>query len=247
MINIDTNAKEIARMLDKVRKGQIPFAQSLIANRMAQEVKKNEISVMQARLDRPMPFTLNSLKLTPGNKREPYASVWFKNFAPKGTPAGKYLMPQVYGGQRPQKRVERALIARGYMKGGQYLVPASGAKMDAFGNMRKGQVQQVLSILRAFGQQGYMANATDSPRSRAKRETGAGDRYFWATISGETGVWERVKSGFGDGVKPIMLVTGNEPRYAKRYPFFQVAENTVKANYQRIATAAIDEAIRTAR
>jgi hypothetical protein len=246
MINVDTNAEAVKKLLEDVRKDQLPFARSLIANRMAQVIKKNETEVMKSRLDRPKAFTLNSLMLKPGNKHKPEARVWFKDFAPKGTPAGKYLMPQVYGGDRPLKRSEKALMAMGYLRKGKYLAPASGAKRDAYGNMSRGQTVQVLSALRAFSGVGANQNASGSDRSKKAQAKSGADKFFWSTINGETGVWQRQRTAFGTGAKAILLEQ-DAPKYRVKFPFFKVAENTTTANYAKVAKRAIDEAMTTAR
>ena len=247
MLNIDTNAKKIAQLLDTVRSDQLPFARSLIANRMAQEVKRKEVQVMKNRLDRPTPFSLNSLQLKPGNKAKPEARVWFKDYASKGTPADKYLRPQAFGGERSQKRFERAMIARGYLSSGQYLVPASGAILDAYGNVKRSQVTQIMSALRAFGEQGYTSNATGSARSKRAQAKSGANRYFFGTVDGQAGVWQRVKSGFGEGVKPVFLVTDGSPKYRVRFPFFKIAENVLTANYERVARDAIADVLASQR
>ena len=247
MILINTTSPELARQLKRIPAKQLPFAQSLIANRMAQVVKSNELAVMKARFDRPTPFSLNSLKLTPGRKGKPEARVWFKDWAPKGTPADKYLRPEAFGGERSQKRSERALIARGYMTKTQYLVPASAARLDAYGNVSRGQVVQILSALRAFNQSGHNANATNSARSMRNQARSGANKLFFGTVDGQAGIWQRVQSAFGAGVKPVMIATDGSPKYRVRLPFFAIAENTIAANYERVATKAIDEVLATAR
>lgn len=237
-----TNLSQVQAALTKTEREQIPFATALALTKTAQKVKAGEISVMKRNLDRPTQFTLNSLFVKPATKATQQARVWFKDFAPKGTPAADYLQPQVQGGQRKLKRHEKALIARGLMKSTQYAVPAAGAKLDQYGNMKRTQYVQLLSQLKAFGEQGYTANATGSKRSTRKRRNGA---YFVATIDGEQGVWQQVSSAFGDGVKPVLLFVDRDPSYRVRFPFFKVAENMVKANYEREFKAALDQAIKT--
>jgi hypothetical protein len=245
-INIDTTAKAVAAQL-KLTARELPFAQSLIANRMAQKVRDNELSVVKRRFDRPTPWTLNSLYLRAATKQRPVARVWFKDFAPKGTPADKYLQPQVHSGNRSHKRMERAMEAMGYLKPGQYLVPAQGAQLDAYGNMRRSQVVQILSAFRAFSNVGFTANASGSVRSQRRQARSGANRYFFGEVNGELGIWQREKSAFGTAAKPIMIVTNRPPRYRKRFPFFDVAENTIAAHYERVVTKAVDEVIRTSR
>lgn len=242
LLTHSTNISAVQAALKKTEREQIPFATALALTKTAQLVKKGEISVMKRNLDRPTQFTLNSLFVKPATKANQQARVWFKDFAPKGTPACDYLQPQVQGGQRRLKRHEKALIARGYMKSGQFAVPGSGAKMDQYGNMKRTQYVQILSQLRAFGEQGYQANATGSKRSKRKRASGA---YFVANINGEDGVWQRVQSAFGDGARAVLIFTDRDPSYRVRFPFFKVAENIVKANYEREFKKAMDYAIKT--
>lgn len=243
-INIDTNAQVLAKQLDRIPARQLPFARTLIANRMAQKVRDNEILVMKARFDRPTPWSLNSLYIKAATKQKPVARVWFKEKAAKGTPANTYLQPEVFGGSRNAKRLEKAMEHMGYLKSGQFLVPAQGARLDAYGNMQRSQVVQILSAFRAFSNVGFTANASGSKRSNRVQQRNA---YFFGEVSGELGIWQRVKSAFGNGARPVMLVTDGSPKYSVRFPFFAVAENTIKANYERVATKAVDEALRTAR
>lgn len=242
LLTHSTNLSAVQAALTKTEREQLPFATALALTKTGQLVKKGQIAAMNRNLDNPTRYTLNSLFLKPATKATQQARVWFKDFSPKGTAAGDYLQPQVQGGGRKHKRHEKALIARGLMKSTQFAVPASGAKLDQYGNMRRSQYVQILSQLRAFGEQGYNANATGSKRSQRKRRSGS---YFVATIDGEQGVWQRVSSAFGDGVKPVLLFVDRAPGYRTRYPFFKVAENIVKANYEREFKSALDHAVKT--
>ena len=236
-------AIELARALGVTVSKQIPFAKSLAINRTAQRVKAGEIDIMQARFDRPTPFTINSLMLRPGNKAKPEARVWFRDYAAKGTPAQKYLGPQAFGGARSQKRMERALIRFGYMGADEYALPGDGAELDAYGNVSRGQVVRVLSALRAFGEQGYMANRTGSKRSQAKS---AKNNFFVGEVDGTRGVWQRKGTAWGVGVRPV-FVFAKAPQYRVRIPFQKIAENIIRARYEGEFMSAMQEAIKTAR
>ncbi|WP_219924669.1 hypothetical protein [Halomonas sp. ND22Bw] len=156
---------------------QIPYATALALTRVAQRVKEGELAVMKRRFDRPTKFTMNSLYVKRAKKsdRPPRATVYFRDFAPKGTPAGTYLQPQVHSGKRNKKRFEKALIHAGAMRPDEWAIPGGGARRDVYGNVAKGQITQMLSGLRALGEQGYQANATSSRSSRRK---GNARRYF---------------------------------------------------------------------
>lgn len=230
-------AMELAKELNAVVTKQMPFARVLAATRTAALVKKAEYEVMQQRFDRPTPFTMRSLMMRSANKQRPEARVFFKDFASKGTPADKYLRPQAYGGQRPHKRFERALIARGMMKSTQYAIPGTGAEFDAYGNMKRGQIAKILSSLQP--------NPTPSVRSKRKALKSG---YFVGQPKGEpSGVWQRKETGFGQAIKPVMIFTDSAPKYRVRMPFQKIAANVVKANYERVFIDAIKQAVSTAR
>lgn len=241
------NERHVRDLQARIAPRQFAFVLSLGINKIGQRVKANETDVMQARLDRPTAFTRRSLRLQAGNKRNPSARVWFKGRdfgAQKGTPAGDYLMPQVHGGPRRGKRLEGALLRLGHLRSGQFLVPAPGAPRDAYGNVPRTLITRIMSGLRAFSEVGFAANASGSRRSRRK---GNASRYFVGEVGGETGIWERREFAFGRGVRPIFLVINRTPRYRVRFPFFAVAENTVKAHYVRELDSAFEYAMRTAR
>lgn len=240
-VSASANTREIARRLGDVATQQIPFATALALTAIAKRVKAGELDVMAKRIDRPTKFTMNSLYVKAARKTDLKARVWFKDYASKGTPASKYMQSSVLGGARKHKRFEKALIAKGIMLPDQYAVPGDGAVLDGYGNVPRAMYVKLLSGLRAFGEQGYDANATGSARSKRK---GNAQKYFAAEIDGTRGIWERDKHT--GGVKPLFVFT-DAPQYRVQLPFFKIAENIHKAHYEREFTVALEHAIRTAR
>lgn len=245
MIKITHNADLLAKKLDAFTGRQLPFATSLALNRVAQRVKAGQLQVMKRVFDRPTPFTMNSLMLTPATKTKLVAKVWFRDYATKGTPAQKYLGPEVFGGNRGHKRFERALVARGYMKPTQFAVPAAGAQLDSFGNVSRGQTVKIMTALRTHHEVGYNANRTTSRRSVRR---GRNAQYFVGQPGGEqAGIWQKVQTGFGEGIRPVFLFVDRNPRYRVRLAFFKIAENIMRARYAEEFKRAMDQAISTAR
>ncbi len=240
----NAGAIELAMALGVTVSKQIPFAKVLAVTRTGQRVKQGEIDVMGKRFDRPTPFTLSSLMLRGATKARPEAKVWFRDFATKGTPAQKYLGPQAFGGARSQKRMERALIRFGFMGSDEFATPASGAELDPYGNVSRGQVVRILSALRAFGEQGYTANRSAKRRSARKSLK---DDYFVGVIDGTKGIWQRKQTTWGTAVKPIYTIKSGSPQYAVRVPFQKIAENIIRARYETEFMGALQEAIKTAR
>lgn len=234
--------KVVTEDLLKVER-QIPFALALANTRMAKLIQAGEISVMRKRLDRPTATTLNSVFVKPGTKAKPEAKVWLKDTWGSGIPADKYMRPAVYGGVRGHKRFEKALIAKGFMPDNQYAIPSKDY-LDANGNIRGQLAMRILSGLGAAETvSGVTANASNSRRSRKK---GNADRYFVGEVDGINGVWERRRMALGVAVRPVFVFTG-APLYKMRIPFFKIANNMIKAHYDREFSKAMSEAKATAR
>lgn len=243
-INARTNIEELSKALRTVGEKQLPFAFALMATRLAVLVKKGELSVLKARIDRPTTTTLNSLYVKPATKGKPEARTFFKDAWTSGVPADTYLQQAVKGGRRPHKRFEKALIAKGIMKPGQYALPAASA-LNQFGNVPRGTIMKILSGLGAAETvSGVQANATGSKRSKRK---GNAQKYFAGEVDGTHGVWERKKTAWGDAVRPVFIFSDAEPGYRVIIPFYKIAENIVKANRVREFQSAMDTALATKR
>lgn len=246
MLNIqaDPDIETLSRALRTVGEKQLPFVFALTATRLAVRVKKGMLALMRQRLDRPTSTTMNSLYVKAATPKKPEARSFFKDAWTTGVPADTYLQQAVKGGQRPHKRFEKALIAKGAMKSSQYAIPVSSV-MNQFGNVSRGVMMKILSGLGAAESfKGTQANATGSKRSKRK---GNAERYFVADIEGTNGIWERKKSAFGDAVRPVFIFTDSAPRYRTMIPMFKVADNIVKANYMSEFTSAMDHALSTTR
>ncbi len=241
---LDMNSVQLAREISDIQRKQIPFALVLAQTRLAAlRIKPGIAEVMGQRLDRPTPTTMRSLFAKAATKSRP-AKVWFKDSWTTGIPADQYLQQAVQGGQRPHKRFERSLIAQGLMKSGQFALPNS-SYLNQYGNVSRGTMTRILSGLGAAeSRRGHQSNASGSKRSKRK---GNAERYFAGAVDGQEGVWERKKSAFGEGVKPVFLYSNGAPQYRVIFPFFKIAENIVKAHGQAEMLDALRHAILTAK
>lgn len=228
---------------------QLPFATALALTRTAEVVKLEERAEMRRVFDRPTSYTLNSLFLKPATKSKPEAWVWVKDESFKGTPATKYLLPQVKGGGRNVKRFERLMQARGYLGANEYVVPGQGATLDAYGNLSRGQLQRILAQLQAYFDP--LQRETPTSRRRKSRRRSRGGRYFVGGLPGRgahlpRGVWERIQTGFGSAVRPVLLFV-RRPAYRPRFDFFGVAERVGNEQLPYQMRLAVDRALATAR
>jgi hypothetical protein len=184
---------------------------------------KQSREVMQRRLgqlfDRPTPYTLNALFFTGATAQRLVASVKFKDEgAGSGTPATKYLLPNVEGGARRSKRFEVALQAAGHLPAGWVVTPGPGASIDAFGNISKGQVIQVLSQLRITLVAGSNRNMSFDKGKSISAQRKAGGRFFVVKPGGRArpGVYQR--EFVGRGVTPVFWFV-HHAAYKKRLDF----------------------------
>lgn len=128
---------------------RIRAAMATALTRTAVAIKAAEQREMRDVFDRPTPYTLGALYAEPATAARLHAEVGIKGDQQGRRSAAKWLRWQVYGGQRDLKAFEVLLRRYGLMPGDMRAVPGRAARLDAFGNMSKGQIVQILSQLRA--------------------------------------------------------------------------------------------------
>lgn len=243
-IKTTTNVALISKAFRLLGERQIPFVLAVAATRTGQLVKARLLKEIPNVIDRPTPQTMRGLFLKGATKKRPEARVWFKDSFSAGIPADRYLRPQVEGGTRKAKRLEVALRKLGILGGEEWAIPSKDI-LNQFGNMPGSLAVRILSGLGAAETSaGVTANASSSKRSKRK---GNAKRYFVATIGGIRGIWERERTAFGSGVRPVVIFVKKAPSYQTRFPFFEIAAEVVRDEYARVFLAAIDQAVKSAR
>lgn len=259
-LSISGNAGAVIRDIDRLMNRDLPFASVVALTQTGRKIRDAERTEIQRAFDRPTRYTINSVYLQPATPAKPEAVVGLKADTSKGTPAVKYLAPEVSGGVRGWKRFEKALQRIGAMLPDEYAIPAAGAKLDAYGNMSRAKIVQILSYLRAFGEQGYRANATDKSRKRRERvgrsangfKTINGVAYFVARRGHRIGArsWmhgrmQSLPSGVyakrgihGSDIVPV-LVFVRAPGYQPRFRFFEVADQIARTAFEGELTRAL--------
>lgn len=227
-------------------------------NDVAFDVRGDYQQEMLANFDKVTPYILKSIWVERATSGRPQATVYPRYNGGKGVDPGKVLAAEVRGGARRSKRFEIALQRAGILPVGMAAVPASGldaSKMDAYGNVKGSYIVQLLSYLKAFGEQGYSANMTDKRKATLARKgksqrgyaTINGVQYFVSHGRGERngksqhlapGIWGR--SGIhGSKVVPIFMFTNRMPWYSKLIDLKQVGDASVQYHYPRRFSARI--------
>lgn len=242
VITVKADTSSALRALTELASNQVPFATSLALNRTAQHVRKTMVGQMDTVFDVPTPFTKNSLYIKAATKSSLVAYVQVKD------KQKRYLLPEIEGGARGQKGFENLLIRAGIMPSGWFALPASGQKLNQYGNVPPGTVAKILSQLQAS--RDSLQNEPASKRTKRNRKLPQG-RYFAIKV-GDTsglrpGIYERKGLAAHSGIEPIFTFTPKAPKYKKRWDFYGIAQQIAVDRYPIEFEMAIDKAIATAR
>jgi hypothetical protein len=214
---------------------QVPFAVAVALTKTAKDVQSSVKQEMKDVFDRPVAYTLNSVFVKAATKQSLEARVWLKdNPFGKGTPADRYLAPQIFGGSREQKGMEKALQAAGLMADGDYAVPAAGAQLDANGNVRRSQIVQILSQLKVQRKAGFESRASGSAASK-RAVARQGVTYFAlpTAIRGlKPGIYLKRKFAHGTAIRPVFIFVP-KVQYKIRLRFFAVGEQTYSQRFSK--------------
>jgi hypothetical protein len=223
MFTLDT--RDIERMARKVGEAekQMPFLCSFALNNAMKDVRDAEYAQMKASFDRPTPYSLNSLRIEPSTKNNLRARLHFKEFG--GTPAFKYLGPEVEGGKRRHTGFERALQRAGILRGDEYVVPSRRLNRNAYGNMPGGLATSILSGLGA---------ATDPMQNRAakSRRKTKKPRAQYVVFRNRGKAPDGIYQQKAKWAVPVFLFV-SAPNYRARYPYYDSAKRVFPASFKK--------------
>lgn len=209
---------ELNKALDGFSDRRMAAATATAMSRTASSLRAHLKLQMARHIDRPTPYTLNSLYVKGATADRLDARVFFKHDATTAaTPATRYLLPQVEGGVRRPKRFELALQAMGALPQGWRVVPAAGAQVDSHGNVERGQVVQILLQLRA---QVAAGKKTTSLRK-------AGGQFFVVPVGHgmAAGIYQREL--IGANVTPVFVFV-KSASYRMRFDFYGIGQQFVR-------------------
>ena len=194
-------------------------------------------SDMSRYIDRPTPFTVNSTYISFANPNRMRAEVGFKQFAAKGTPAGKYLSAMARGGDRSQKRSETVLRLAGAIGPSEYITPnkEGGWAGDPYGNVPRGTYTMMISQLKAFGGSLSYLNASNSKRSQRKRARAG---QFFMSRSGRA-ILYRSPGGGRDNTETAFMVLDQAPNHERRFPIVKLLNEEVARAYPRLIMSSL--------
>lgn len=169
-VTFDVNP--MLKKVDTIKQVQIPFASSLALNNLAKEVRDNYRSEMKQRFRNPVPFTLNGMYIKASSKNNLYVEVGLKEFATKGNPTSKYLLPQIQGGRPYMTRFQKALRQKGILAPNEIAIPTQSdyLRRNQYGNVMPSQYTEILYSLQAFRDSSAFTYRREAKRVRAARQ-----------------------------------------------------------------------------
>jgi hypothetical protein len=224
---------------------QVNFATAVALTRTAKQVEQKIQRDIPVKFDRPKPQTTKGTFVKKATKSNLEAVVGINDRV------SAYLAPNIgSSGQvwRDRKRSEQMLSAAGILPEGHYTVPGAGARLDAYGNMSRGQIVQILSYFRTFGNTALNTkrlNATDKYRARIAKQR---SDYFVVPVASRElglfpGIWQRTGV---NSIKPVLLFVGR-PLYSAIYNLSEEAKREAQRVFDIEFKLALDNALATAR
>lgn len=225
MISVKSNVDEVLRGLDRFM-DQAPFAIAVALTKTAVKLK-DEIVAEQAKVfDRPTPYTQRGMFVRKATKQRLVAEVLLKDRLLSGTSRSRVetIGHQYSGGARRRKAIEYFATRAGLIGANEYLVPSTGARLDSYGNMSRGQVAQVMSQLKLGSDPA--SHATKSVRS--KRNQRLAGLMFWSRGGHlQRGVWMRTSIS----VVPVLMAESNV-KYSKRIDIQRIGDRVFAQHFK---------------
>lgn len=272
VFTVDFDPKKMIDQLDKVSPDKWSKILSDAQNETGFYVLAKYKKEMSNYIDRPVPYTINSMYLKKATGPNLEASVQWKDSSSNSISAGHYLQPEVFGGNRSQKKMERALQAKGLIPNGWVAVPTKDAPKDSYGNVPNSFINQILSFLNAntdyqSNQQikklrklstvnlikGVAKAAVNQSKlaAREKRAAQKAQKYFTA-IKGRkgnplpSGIYERTNAfgvGIGASIKRIFNFVPIAS-YKVTFPFYDIGTQAAQSKFPSKLDEAIQKALK---
>jgi hypothetical protein len=230
LIKIEVDADNVlGGYFTELERKNLPFAIMQAVNATAYEIRQTWMRAASRVFDRPTPLTVRAAQYKKATKQKLYAVIFLRDEAVKGTPPAKYLAAEVEGGLRRPKGMERLLMSANIMPRDMFAVAGDGAPLDQYGNVKSGQVRQIISQMRAGLELGHASNETRTSRERRlarQRNRGGGGSYFVVKQRRgrlRPGIYERITLAAGSAVRSIFIFVSSA-RYTPRYNIFGLAQ-----------------------
>ena len=246
-VTFDVN--HMLKKVDTIKQVQIPFASSLALNNLAKDVRDNYRAEMKQRFRNPVPFTLNGMYIKASSKTNLYVEVGLKEFATKGNPTSKYLLPQIQGGKPYLTRFQKALRIKGILAPGEIAIPTQSdyLKRNQYGNVMPSQYTEILYSLQAFRDSSAFTYRREAKRVRAARQykarttaafNSSRNRYF-------PGIYLEDETARQEIDSALFWIT-RQSNLKPKFPYIPIGAAFAQKNWNKAFGQALRKAIATA-
>jgi hypothetical protein len=219
-VRIDVRGLDGVQRMLATFPGKAHRACAVALNQTGKAIKQAEQGEMRRVFDKPVPYTLNSLQLTPAKPNDLVARVWFREPDRMGQ---HYLVPQVEGGPRKLKGFERGIDDK-------ELVPGAGVKRTAAGNVSTTVIRAALKGVRQKADYFYLKQKHGKllPGVYQRVKTSRGVRASNRKAAGYTVQGGRKRGRFvsaimARGLKPLFIVGRTGRAVKPELDFYGVA------------------------
>ena len=261
---ITFNSTKFEKKLDVFAKKQLPFVAARTLEKLAIEARRHAIKNMYARFTYVSDRTAKSIVSKPpigrGSsifklKRNQEIELYHRDDASKGNAPADYLRPIAGGNGQVvfRTRFQRRLQAKGFIAGGQYMMPlhaSPAAELGPTGRIKAAQYTKALWGIKAmeeirgssnYGKRGYKSLGTYKfvpsdvaskfPLEAQKiRALNKGTGKSWKKSLPAAGIY---KVG-SQGLTQVFKTLDRMPRVPYKYKFRQIVFNAVNKNAERI-------------
>lgn len=263
-LDVKINGLDALRAKLAGQQKQVAFAAAKALTQTAHAVNAEIKAEMKTAIaGGPTPYTLRAFQVTAARKDNLEAKVGLRSDGPDGgTPYNKALQHLFTGGRRDWKRLEGWLRGKGLLPAGMMVVPGPKAPLDARGNFRRAALKEMLHVLGSETRNTIISRQSGT-RSKRGKEIGffvcrPGDR------SGLTpGIWRRISSRnvsewyqpshgpkakkLGSSTVEPWIMYISPTSYRKKFDLDTIAKKVVTASWQKNFSAALEDAMRTAK
>jgi hypothetical protein len=249
---VSFDVDSMMKNLTELENVQLPFASSLALNTMTKDIREDLRDRMKSTFENPVPFTLNSLFVSMSTKDDLTSVVGLKEFAPKGNPASKYLLPHIQGGPSYYTRFQKSLRYAELLAPNEYAIPTQSdyLQLNRYGNVRPSMYTEILYSLKAYRDTSSHAYMKRSGIKRAKRSYTA--RTTAAHNASETrnhypGIYLNDWGARNIKQSALFWFVRRPPSHQAKYPLSHFAEDFAKDNFNKYFGRAFAKALATAR
>lgn len=241
MLTIEiTGLDQLRTQLEAFSDRRFAAAIATALTRTARTVQDEWRKELTEQVDRPTSLTQRAPIVQQATAQSLTAIVAMRDQVANGQPPSLYLQPLAYGGGREHKKFERALIAQGSMPAGSYAIPTEHAKRDAYGNVTRGQLVQILVQLAGGSvREGYRRVISTSATRRAQAAIRAGREYVAVLV--QTGkLYPGIYAKEGDKLRMIFSYE-RVARYRRQLSLQERAERVARRRFDAEFSRAVAE------